>query len=187
MAHAHIEILRSRMDFIRTHFRQDGVERLLKALSPEARSVIEAPDPPRGWIEFRYVTEVTTIADQLFGRGDLALAWQMGRFAATEQTGPWTGFVKRYAPPSIILRIASGVWRHKYDSGRLSARAEGKGIVISVSDFAEPHRSHCVAVAGWIHGTIAVGPRVNSRVSELRCRVRGDPTCEFRAEWDEAG
>jgi hypothetical protein len=84
----------------------------------------------------------------------------------------------------MFLGIASGLWGSHYDSGKLRSRTQGDdALILNISDFPTPHRAHCLAIAGWLQGSLEVGPRSNVTVEELSCRVQGATECAFRVSW----
>jgi hypothetical protein len=120
----------------------------------------------------------------LFAKGDMMLAWEIGRFAASHNIGVWKGLFMRHVTPVMVLGVAAGLWSHHYDGGRLASRATGpSSMSVSIIDFPTPHRAHCLSIGGWIHGTLELGPRKNASVSEMACRTQGAALCEFRIAW----
>ncbi|MCA9600293.1 MAG: hypothetical protein KC776_43615 [Myxococcales bacterium] len=162
----------------RQRYRSQATSALRELLSSTA-------EPPGGWVDFDLFIEANVLADRLFGQGDLRLVWDMGRFAATHNMGVWRGLVMRHMRPSTFLGIASGLWGSHYDGGKLRTRTVGDGILINIADFPSPHRAHCLAIAGWVQGSLEVGPRTNVVVEEQSCRALGAPECAFRIAWQD--
>ena len=151
---------------------------------PCVSSCSSTKDPRGGWVPFELFVEATVLADRLCGAGDLALAWEMGRFAASHNVGMWKGMIMRHVSPSVLLGITSGLWSHHYDGGRLTSRTAGPtSFTVSIIDFPEPHRAHCRSIGGWIQGSLELGPRKNVEVVETSCRCDGAALCEFNLSW----
>ncbi len=163
----------------------EAVERYRAAVTPPLRALFAATaDPPGGWVAFEHFVEANVVADQLFGQGDLQLAWEIGRFAATHNLGVWKSMFMRHMRPSTFIGIAGGLWGSHYDGGKLMSRAHGNnGLYVVIADFPTPHRSHCLSVAGWVMGSLEMGPRSESSVEETSCRLKGGPNCEFLIQW----
>ncbi len=151
--------------------------------TPALREVLMAPKL-KGWVEFDTFVEATTLVDRLFGKGDLALAREIGRFSADHEIGVWKSLLLRRISPGMLLGMASGVWSHHYDGGRLVSRATGAtGLSVRIEGFPQPHAAHCRSIAGWMEGSLALGPRQRIEVAELSCRARGGASCEFTVRW----
>jgi len=162
--------------------------RVLKgALTPENRARIDARIQPHEWAPFELYLEVTTEIDRLWGKGDLALARELGRASADFSMPTILKMFLRFGSPAYTVSKAAKLWSVHYDSGTLETRAvqdaEGEGFELTLREFATPHRAHCLTVMGWCERTIELsgGELVSGR--ELSCRVHGDPACKFIARW----
>lgn len=177
--------MRVRRAWVREVHGDAGVERLLAACSPRLRQLLILEDvAPGTWVDFDLFIESNVLVDRLFGNGDLELARDVGRFAAGHAQGVWKTFFIKHLPPTIVMRLASGMWHHHYDAGRLATRPAGpSGLLLTIADWPRPHRAHCLSIAGWMHGTLELGPRTDIVVQELGCRAQGAATCDFRLSW----
>lgn len=173
----------ARIAYVEQRLGGEALARFRAEASPALRPYLTG-GAPTGWAPFDVFVEANVLADRLFGAGDLALAWEMGRFAATHNMGVWKAFVYRHVQPSLVMSIAAGLWGQHYDGGRLATRPLGaSGVAVSIIDFPTPHRAHCLSVGGWILGTAEAGPRRSATVREASCRLRGDRICELHATW----
>lgn len=179
--------VRLRDAFVEQRYGLEARQRFRAAASPLLRELIVTKTEPKGgWVDFQLFVEATVLADNMFGKGDLALAWEIGRFASTHTVGVWKRLVMRHVRPPTVLALAAGVWSHHYDGGRLVSRASGStGLTIQIVDFPTPHRAHCLSVGGWMQGSLEMGPRRSIGVRELSCRARGATSCEFQLTWED--
>lgn len=177
--------VRMRDAFVESKHGPSGRERFRQAASPGLRDVLCADrDPAGGWVPFELFVEATVLADRLFGKGDLELAWEMGRFAASHNIGVWKGLIMRHASPSLLMGITGSLWSHHYDAGRLTSRSAGpSSLIVSILDFPEPHRAHCRSIGGWIEGSLELGPRRKVEVRETSCRCDRAALCEYMLSW----
>lgn len=184
-ARVQAKTVRVREHFVAERFGEDARQRYLTSVTPGLRALLGSKDePPGGWVDFALFVEANEVADKLFGRGDMALAWDAGRFAATHNAGVWRSLLLRHIRPSTFLGIAAGLWSSHYEGGKLITRAHGSdGVVATLSDFPTPHRAHCLSIAGWLVGSLEIGPRKEIRVEESTCRALGGRSCEFRVVW----
>lgn len=177
--------VRVREEFVRSRFGEDGAEQVRSEASPELRALLVAKAVPAGgWVPFSLFVELNQIIDRRFGKGDGALIWESGRFAASHNVGAWKGLIMRHVAPSLLVSLASSLWSKHYDGGRLVSRAAGPtALIVSIVDFPEPSPAHCKAIGGWIQGSLEMGPRKHIQVQELACRSAGAAICEFRISW----
>ncbi len=179
--------VRARDAFVEQRFGVEGRQRYRVAASPALRDLLSSRAEPRGgWVDFALFVEAVTLAEKLFGKSDHALAFEIGRFAASYDIGVWKRIVMGRVRPATLMSLAAGVWSHHYDRGRLISRPAGAtGLFLSIVEFPTPHRAHCASIAGWMQGSLEMGPRRNARVDELSCRASGAATCDFRVGWDD--
>jgi hypothetical protein len=178
-------ILRAREAYVEAHFGAAAVQRLRAAASERLRALLLLPERSIEWFDFDLYVELNVLVDGLFGRGDLALSWEMARYAAKNEQGMWRTFALKRIPISLVMSLAGAVWSHHFNAGRLTSRSWSRnGVIVSITEFPTPHRSHCLSVGGWMLGTAELGPRANIVVQELGCRLNGGSSCEFLASWE---
>jgi hypothetical protein len=141
--------------------------------------------PGDRWVSFSQFVESTELVCKLFNGGDITLARAIGRFGAEFNMGLWRSIVQRLLSPKTLIAIAGALWTHHYSGGRLVPCVDGDhGMRVRIEDFPAPHRTHCMSIEGWIQRTLEFGQPKRVAVAEVRCRLRGDDACEFRAEWE---
>jgi hypothetical protein len=172
-----------RKSYVKEKFGRAAVEMFEARASASLRMALAMGQQVDEWVDFGLFIEATELVDKLFGRRDLALAWDVGRFAAEHNMGVWRTLVMRVVSPTVVLNIASSLWSHHYDTGRLVAKTEGTNVRVSINDFVHPHRTHCLSIGGWIERTLELGRPKSVHVHEAACRVRGGETCEFTLMW----
>jgi hypothetical protein len=184
-ARVQVGTVRARDAYVEKQYGAGALQRYRGSASPPLRELLGATaKPPGGWVDFALFVEATVLADRLFGRGDMALAWEMGRFAASHNAGVWKSIFMRHVRPAMLLGITSGLWSSHYDGGRLASRSTGDAsMLVSILDFPAPHRAHCLSIGGWMQGSLELGPRKNIHVQELSCRLNGGTSCDFRLTW----
>jgi hypothetical protein len=174
----------ARLRFVREHHGEAGVRRLLDEVPASTRAVLSARVLPQEWVPYDVFVDLGVAADRLFGRGDLALCVEMGRHAAEVNLPTLYRIFYRFGNPQYIFRRAAQLWSVHYDSGRLAAIEEGRGVSrLEIVDFERPHRAHCLAVLGWATRSVELSGGMVLFADEERCRARGDETCEIVAKW----
>lgn len=174
-----------RKRFVHAKFGASAVELLESRASPDLVRAFSLAEQHDSWVDFALFIEATELIDRLFGRGDMAIAWEVGRFAAENNIGMWRSMVMRFLRPNTVLNIASSLWSHHYDTGRLEVmpEADDSGVRMSIADFSWPHRTHCMSIGGWIERTLEYGRPKWVDVKELSCRAKGAASCGFLLTW----
>jgi hypothetical protein len=175
--------VRVRDHFVNARYGKTARERLRAAASPLLRSVLVTTGD--AWVDFGLFVEASQLVCSLFGDGNLALAREIGRYGAETNMGTWRGIIHRFLSPRTLLGVAGGLWSHHYDGGRLVFEATSEcGVRAQILDFPQPHRTHCLAIEGWIERTIELARPRMVRVRKAACRLDGGRACEILASWE---
>lgn len=175
--------IRVRDHFVNARYGRTARERFRAAASPDLRAALAASGD--AWVDFALFIEASELVCSMFGGGNVALAREIGRFGAETNIGTWRGIVHRILSPRIFLSIATGLWSHHYDSGRLVLETvDERTLRMRLCDFPHPHLTHCLAIAGWIERTIELGRPRSVDVRKTACRLDGAPACEILASWE---
>ena len=173
----------ARVRFVRDRYGEQGYRKLKDSLSAESRRALDARVLPHAWAPFDLFIELNVRADELFGRGDLALCREMGRYSAEVNLPTLYRIFYKLGTPSFILRKAARLWDVHYSSGRLTVVGLEDGARLRIEDFAEPHRAHCSSVVGWAERSVELSGGTITYAEEELCRTRGDAACELVARW----
>ena len=176
--------LSSRLRYVHEVHGEEAAQRLTRELAPQTQALLERRVLPHEWVPFSAFIDVNVVADRLFGKGDLALCREMGAWAATANLPRIFKLFYRFGSPPFLFERAAKLWGAHYDTGRMESASDADGTVhLSIYDFGQPHRAHCLSVLGWCARSIEMsGGKVHSAV-EKRCRLRGDDCCELVAHW----
>jgi len=177
--------LASRVLWVKLGHGAAGLDRLVAQASPELRLAIEAGFTKASWYPFEQFVELNLVIDRLFGHGDLKLVKELGRSGADANLTTIYRLFYKVGTTHWILGRAVRLWSAHYDSGALEVMTRGpKTAVLRIRDFATPHEAHCLSILGWCERSIELSGGLNVRVSEPRCRTRGDECCQLEAVWD---
>lgn len=176
--------LSSRLRYVQEVHGEEASQRVTLALAPATRALLERRVLPHEWVPFSAFVDVNVVADRVLGKGDLALCREMGAWAASANLPRIFKLFYRLGSPMFMFERAAKLWSAHYDSGRMETqRGDADAMHLSIYEFGEPRRAHCLSVLGWISRSIEMsGAKVTSAV-EKRCRVRGDDCCELVAHW----
>ncbi|MCA2977955.1 MAG: hypothetical protein INH37_06700 [Myxococcaceae bacterium] len=184
MAHCKGIAVIARLKWVRRFHGDAGARRLHDALSAPTRDALERHILPHDWVPMRTFVEVNVAVDRLFGSGDLRLCKDLGAWAAQENLPRLFRLFYRLGTPGFMFERAAKLWSAHYDSGRLTlVLPTEKRAHLSLFDFAEPHRAHCLSVLGWAAKSVELSGARVVESDEARCRTRGDDRCEFVVSW----
>jgi hypothetical protein len=161
--------------------------RFLNELSNPTRVAIDQGLSALGWYPFDMFVEVLSVLDAQFGKGDLELCYDLGRYACDANLRTLYRFLFKVGNIHFIIRRAASAWRINYDEGELKVLQEGpSSVVLQIRDWPQPHRAHCLSVKGWIVEAGHISGREVKSCHE-KCKASGDEVCELAIEWHEPG
>ena len=177
----------ARVRYVREHYGEAGVRAVRDALAPEHRAVLEGRVLPHEWVPFSLLTELCVEIDRLYGKGDLGLCREMGRYAARVNLPTLYRIFYALGSPEFILRRAAKVWAVHYSSGQIETSFSDDGGTktarLVIRDFAAPHVAHCQSVLGWAEESVTLSGGKSARGIMLSCRASGAATCEMKVEY----
>jgi hypothetical protein len=161
-----------------------GFDRLLAATSPELRASIERGFVKSRWYPFDQFIELNVAIDRVFGRGDLGLIKQLGRYGADANLTTIYRLFFKVGSPLWILGRSLRLYSAHYDTGWAEVATRGPtAAVLRIRGVDRPHRAHCLSVAGWAERSIELSGGKRATVEESKCRTLGDELCQLDVTW----
>ena len=174
--------LGARLRYVKERAGDGGYRRLLDALSPATRALVDERILASGWYPFAAFIDLCEVIDRQLGKGDLALCDELGRYGCDANLPTLYKIFFRLADVLYIVHRAAAAWRVNYDQGSMIVIDEGDHVVTMRMQVPTPHRAHCLSVRGWIVRAGELSGAQDVRVTES-CRLRGDPHCQFELRW----
>jgi hypothetical protein len=185
MANVKGSALASRVLWVKLGHGEAGMGKLLAAATPQLREAIEAQISKSRWYPFEQFVELNLIIDRLFGRGDLSLIRELGRYGADANLTTIYRLFYKVGTTQWILGRAVRLWSAHYDSGYLEViTRSARSAIIRILGFSTPDPAHCLSVIGWTERSIELSGGRRVTVEESRCRTRGDDVCQLDASWE---
>jgi len=173
-------------EFIRKEFGEEGLRKVLEALPAGTRELFGGPILQNRWYPTRQLIAFARTADNVLGRGDLALCEGMGRYSAWEQLSfAYKILILALSTDGLFTRIPT-MWKTFNKTGRMEVTEIGPhGCVILLHDHEDFDAAYCRRLMGWMAVAGEKTGSRNVRVEHPRCRgLVGGSTCEFRCHWE---
>jgi hypothetical protein len=171
--------------FATQEFGPQAVERILGELTKEDRELL-AGISAVGWYPVEPILRFHHALERLHGNGS-------GKFEVCERLGEFSaewaikGILKifvRFRSPQFLMEKNGTVWTRYHDTGRWEMDPEQpQRMSGKLKDFAVRDEAFCARLRGWVKGAVRMTGGRDPRVTEPRCRCRGDEYCEFAIEW----
>ena len=161
-----------------------GRERLLGALDEEAQRVLGGHLLASSWYPFRLQVAAYEAIDRLWGNGDLALCWDVGRFTAEHEASTIHKLFLKLARIDTWLRVAGTMWGRYYSAGTLELGefTDDHGELL-VRGFNPLSKAFCHDLGGWFWRTAEMSGLKSVGVAHVSCLLDGSDACRYRATW----
>ena len=187
VSHVKGSAITARVKWVRDTAGEEGVRAVKERLRPENRPLLEARVLPHALVPYDLCDDLCESIHPQYGKGDLALVKDLGRFAARSNLPTLYRLFYVLGSPEFILGRSSRLWDVHYDSGRLEAsfaiKDGRRGGTLRIVDFATPHRVHCLSVLGWAEQSVELSGGKGVEGSEVACRAKGGERCELLITW----
>ncbi|MBN1596205.1 hypothetical protein JW933_09795 [candidate division FCPU426 bacterium] len=171
--------------FLRKKFQEEGFQRWLQALSPEAQDIYSQPILSSVWYNLQtHLLEPTVTLCDLFYDGNKQGAFEVGQFSAEYALkGIYRLFVKM-GSPEFILKKAAVIMTNYYRPSRLEVPLMEKNrAVLRIMEFAELHAVIEQRIAGWMQQALVISGVKNVNLLITSSLTKNQPFTEIIATW----
>jgi uncharacterized protein (TIGR02265 family) len=184
MASVKGSVLRSRLDFVRSHFGEAGVTSVLTALGENDRRILTAGLLPAQWYDFDLGQRLDQAIMRTVGKGSAETFRSLGKTSAEVNLGGVHQAFVRPGDPHGLLRRAPAIYKLYYDTGRRSYEQTGPTSCRIVTHASESFsEADCLTVVGWHEYAVEMCGGRDVRIEHPACRARGDQVCDYRISW----
>ena len=169
--------------WVLTRAGEEGWRRVLSALTPEDRAVVETALPV-GWYDLLVEDRLNRVVDRTLGRGDLALMALIGRFGAEHEMKSFYRFFLKALTPANVVERGTEFWRRYQDTGTWATSREGTRVRAALHDWGSKDVATHIRLTAYLGRLIEMTGAHNTKIEHSRCRLRGDAYCEFTGSWE---
>ena len=174
----------SRIKWVQLNQGEAGLKRLEAGASSGLTEMLHEGAIMSRWYPFEQFVELNQCIDRTFGKGDLGLVKELGRYGADANLTTIYRLFFKVGTVKWVMARAARLWSLHYDSGSMVVnQAPGREVEMRIEDFERPHRVHCLSVQGWAERSVELSGGADVALDELSCRAKGDTSCRFRITW----
>jgi hypothetical protein len=177
-------VLMSRLAFVRNNAGDDGVSRILARLTDDDRKHLGGPMLPHDWYPFATNVRLDLAIAEEMKKGDVIFR-ELGVASAIDNLG--SKAQRRYVAagdPHGLLQHTTAIYSIYYDTGyRRYEKVGDKKAILRTYSSQSFSPEDCLTVVGWHEKAIEMCGGKGARVTEAKCRARGDEVCEYVCEW----
>lgn len=176
-------ILKSRLEFVRNEFGDDGLKKIMDGL-PEEDQKILGRLVAVAWVDFEVGERLDDAIVKALGGGSTRFFERLGEASAEVNLGTLHSAFLAPGDPGAFLAKAPQIYRLYYDVGwrEYEAVGEHEGFLITheAETFSKPD---CLTVVGWYRKALELCGAKNVRIIEEECRATGGHLCKYRVTW----
>ncbi len=180
--------LLGRLKFVEERYGRPGLERVLRALPPEAQRLLRGQVDPNGEYPPELLGALTNAIRQELAGGSDDILREMTRYRAKFDVLPGGALTQHFraGDPGFIMRRMDLCLRHNW----------GEGVTVKTFELAPNHIRQTVDMGrqqprerctynhvGWMEGVIEAAGGV-PHIRKTKCMHAGDPVCEYDIRWD---
>lgn len=159
---------------------------VLAAVPEPGRATFARAIVASDWYPYAAFVGLVRAIDSVLGKGDLALARDLGRGAAVRDLGTTFRIMSAVTSPKFLMERGHLFWSKYCDAGRLMLDASQEtAFRARLEGFPDIDRAHCLLIEGWLEGLGEALGAVAMASRQVCCVHRGDPACEFEGRWRE--
>lgn len=177
--------LKSRIEFIKEHYGQDGLEKVLSKVTEEDRDILTGILLYSSWYPYETYDRLDKAIREVLAPADKHIYKKMGAFSAKQHLNSIYQAYLKQNDPLAFCKIFPNIFKAYYDSGRVEPEfASEHSVIFKIYDFASPTRPDCESNVGYIEEGLNLCGAKNPKVVETKCRLRGSEYCEIIASWE---
>lgn len=177
-------VVLSRLDFVREHFGEEGLQSLLRALPDKDRETIQGRLLPAQWYPFELGERIDNTLIQVLTGGDPEAFRKLGVSSAEVNLSSVHQVFVRQGDPHGLLRRAPAIYKLYYDTGHRTYERTGDTSCRLVTSNSESYsKADCLTVIGWHERAVELCGGRQVRIEHPLCRAEGDEVCEYQISW----
>lgn len=165
----------------------DGPDKVIAQLSPADQRLFDNTIYDGAWLPERVYADLSYATDQVFGRGDYSLCFDIGKYNAFNCVPKLYSLFIRMGSPAFVLKSASNFWRQTHSSGSLVIHeVASNSAIIHLNDYYRGNHnnpSFCHGLRGYMSGVLELSGAKDVRMVEEQCGALGASHCIFKCVW----
>ena len=171
--------------FVKEKSGEEGFQKWLAALSPEAQEIYKNNILTTGWFPLKQaLSEPTKKICDLFYNGNMKGAWESGRFSAEQGLkGVYKVFIK-LGSVAFITKKASSILPTYYNPSEMKVvDLQSNSAVVHITKFEEPNEVIDNRIGGWMEKALELSGCKTIKISITKSLAKGAPHTEFQLKW----
>lgn len=173
------------LDYVRSAHGEDGLRKVLDAVTPESRQMIQGMVLPSTWYPIEpALLQPTQAVCRLFHGGDLSGAWQVGRASADSALKGIYKALLVFVSPKTVVERGPGILANYYRPLRIDIKQIATSqYSLHMGSMDEPSPLFDRRVAGWAERALEMAGAKDIAVDIVRSASQGATHTEIHFVW----
>jgi uncharacterized protein (TIGR02265 family) len=178
-------ILLSRLAFVRQHFGDAALEKVISSLSHGDQVLLRGMIGNVGWYSFDVGRRLDEAIVRELGGGDSKVFEEIGAASARTNLSTVHKLSITRGNPQAFLSQAPVIYSLYYDTGRREYQRTGPNSgVLTTYDAESFSAADCLTVVGWYKEALRMCGARNVEIVEENCRALGGEFCRYNVRWE---
>jgi len=180
-------VLASRRRLVLERFGQEALDRILAALPPADREVLEGIVLPSAFYPMAVQVRLDAAIVALGGESGAEAFRELGRQSAADNLTRYQSAISRGKSPMGLLHQTAAIYRLYYGTGRREFVETGPTSgVITTYDASGVTLADCLTVVGWHERALEIVGARHVSITHPICRAKGGSVCRYEVSWTDA-
>jgi predicted hydrocarbon binding protein len=173
------------LQFIRTRHGEEGLSKVLDAMSPEDAETYRHRLLPGSWYAMAFRVSLLEAVDKVFAKGNLNYFFEMGCHQAEHNLAHVYRNFSRVVGDKATAKLSEVFWGLIYKSSRIETHVSGREFLLEVFEYPKISVNNCHVVRGYVHRALVLtgARKTNVTSTELSCLNCGADHCKFLVTW----
>jgi hypothetical protein len=178
-------VLLARRAFVVDEHGEAAWQKVVEALSPDARSQIEGSVLTSSWYPFELNEELDKAIVKVVGAGDPSIFKAIGARSARQNLGgPHRDFLVPGDPQQFLAKTEV-IYSFYYDQGHRTYEETGpRSGVMTTYDAETFSHTDCLTVIGWYEEALKMCGAREVAIEEVTCRARSGEFCRYEIRFE---
>lgn len=170
--------------YLTEKFGPDAFDKVIEQLDPQSREILTRPILHVGWIPEECFVKFLISIDNLFGKGNYELCYQIGYYLGEISIPQFYRMFLKFGDPLFLVQRAPHLWKQLHNNGRLEViKVNSHSVIARLIDKAYPHKAFCFYAMGFSKKGLELTGAKHVTIEEVKCVNSGAEFCEFSVSW----
>lgn len=179
--------LYGRRAWVLEHHGQDALDKIIPELGAYGRMLMRSEIDKHAWYNYPLFIEISEVLDRHFGKGDLKLSIELGRWNAKFNMPTVFKMFIKFGSPEWIMNKAASLWSEHFSEGSMTVtykQGDTESVAdAEITDWPVPSLALSYSVLGFAIASVEMSGAKNVTGDLISCRSLGGDRTHIRVHY----